>query len=145
MANLELNDAADQSTEKRKAERNRRKKLDARKNKAEKARQEFEEQEMLGSVSQDAKIPSSVGSGKPSKSLASDCFDGSGSIDCVVGSSALAQEKTEGNLCLFFLLMQQILTLIQYTFQTQCSKSRQAPEKVLGFSPHKISKKKQRF
>ncbi|THV48100.1 hypothetical protein BGAL_0268g00110 [Botrytis galanthina] len=111
IATLELNDAAGQSTEKRKAERNRRKKVNARKNKAEKARQEFEEQEMLGSVSQDAKIPSSVGSGKTSKSLASDCFDGSSSIDCVVGSSALAQEKTK------------------------------VPEKVSGFSPHKISKK----
>ncbi|TGO56165.1 hypothetical protein BCON_0081g00080 [Botryotinia convoluta] len=49
---------------------------------------------MLGSASQDTKIPLSVGSGKTSKSLASDCFDGNSSIDCVVGSSALAQEKT---------------------------------------------------
>ncbi|KAF7914713.1 uncharacterized protein EAE98_011412 [Botrytis deweyae] len=95
IATLELNDAADQSAEKRKAERNRRKKLNARKNKAEKARQEFEERELLGSASQDTKIPSSVGSGKVSKSLASDCFDGSSSIDCVVGSPVLAQEKTE--------------------------------------------------
>ncbi|TGO33799.1 hypothetical protein BHYA_0226g00060 [Botrytis hyacinthi] len=94
---LELNDAADQSTEKHKAERNRRKKLNARKNKAKNARQEIEEQEMLGSASQDTKIALSVGSGKTSKSLASDCFDGTSSIDCVVESTALTQEKTEAN------------------------------------------------
>ncbi|KAF7923387.1 uncharacterized protein EAE97_010825 [Botrytis byssoidea] len=94
IATLELADAADQSTEKRKAERSRRKKLNARKNKAEKARQEFEERQILGSASQDTKITLSVGSGKTSKSLASDCFDGTSGIDCVVGSSALAQEKT---------------------------------------------------
>ncbi|TGO08370.1 hypothetical protein BTUL_0212g00090 [Botrytis tulipae] len=94
IATLELDDAADQSTEKRKTERNRRKKLNARKNKAERARQEFEEREILGSASQDTNIPLSVGSGKTSKSLASDCFDGTSSIDCVVECSALAQEKT---------------------------------------------------
>ncbi|TGO50707.1 hypothetical protein BOTNAR_0383g00060 [Botryotinia narcissicola] len=91
---LKLADAADRSTEKRKAERNRRKKLNARKNKAEKARQEFEERQVLGSASQYIKISLSIDSGKTSKSLASDCFDGTSGIDCFVESSALAQEKT---------------------------------------------------
>ncbi|TEY65567.1 hypothetical protein BOTCAL_0138g00090 [Botryotinia calthae] len=95
VADLKLNDAADQSTEKCKAERNRRKKLNARKNKAEKARQEFEERQLLEITSQDTKIPLSVGSGKTTKSLASDCFDGNSSSDCIVGSSALAQEETK--------------------------------------------------
>ncbi|KAF5872835.1 putative xanthine dehydrogenase protein [Botrytis fragariae] len=92
---LEPNDAVDKSSEKRKAERNQREKLNARNAIAEKARQEIEEREMLGSASQDTKIPLSVGSGKTQKSLASGCFDGNSSIDCVVESSTLAQEKTE--------------------------------------------------
>ncbi|KAF7886007.1 hypothetical protein EAF00_010110 [Botryotinia globosa] len=94
IATLKLDDATNQSTKKRKAERNRREKLNARKDKAEKARQEFEEREILGCATQDAKILLSVGSGKTSELLASDCFDGNSSIDCLVESSALAQEKT---------------------------------------------------
>lgn len=63
-----------------------------------KPRQEFEQCRLLGSTSQKTKIPLSDGSEKTTNSLTSDCFNGNSSSDCssdcVVGSSALAQKKT---------------------------------------------------
>ncbi|KAJ8060155.1 hypothetical protein OCU04_010504 [Sclerotinia nivalis] len=94
MATLEISSDADRLTQQRKTERNRRKKLNARKNKTEKSRQESEEQQELGSTSQDPGLSLPAGNRSTSYPRESDRLDGKASSDGVVGSSTLTKKGT---------------------------------------------------